>query len=442
LVLTGSVIGLAIVQYLMPPSFDNPPAANHAGVVHFRTVISAADVTPLSVPAFLWIFRLLLAAAWIGYGMILSIAYRYGTGIGRYSLPIIGGCALAMALLFPPSLSSDVYAYAGWGRMAVLYDLSPYFHTLRSVAELGDPAGLIAPVGASTTHGPVWIALVTALVSGLGGAGLWVQVVALKLLAGVALLVAAISGREIARFYDPRRADLALLAIGFNPVFLIEGPGNGHNDVLMVALMLAGIALCQKRRPRAGYLLVGLSIGIKFVTAAVVPWLLIELVRQRPHRRLAATALALGLTLAPTLIGYAAFRVHTNALAGIKAVFEHQLAGMEGTASTAESGSIATSSTASVSASILPRVGVLLVVYAVLSLAVWRSSVAGMYLSCWALFTLTLIVIGAPVAFAWYMIWPFSASLVRWDKYGIIISSACAVLSIFLLARYTVLYLR
>ena len=418
LLLAGSVIGLSIVQYLMPPSFDNPPAVNHAGVVQFRSVISTA-VAPLSIPTFIWIFRLLLAGAWAGYGTILWIGYRYNAGIGRYTLPAMGGLALLVALLFPPSLSWDVYAYAGWGRMTVVYDLNPYVHTLRNLAELGDPAGLVAPVGASTTHGPVWIALVSAIVGLLRGAGLWAEVVALKLLAGAALLAAAIGGREIARFYDARRAELALLAIGFNPVFLIEGPGNGHNDVLMVALMLVGIALSQQGRPRAGYLLVGLSIGIKFVTAAIVPWLIMDqLFWERRHGRLAAAALALGLILAPSLVGYAAFGVHTNAMDGIKAVVAPGGVGI----------------------GMLPRLGVLLLVYAVLSLAVWRFSVPGMYLSCWALFCLTLIFIGAPVSFAWYMVWPFSASLIRWDRYGVAITATCAPLSAFLLARYTVLY--
>ena len=60
LLLTSSVIGLASVQYFTPPSFDNPPAVNQAGFVHFRSVISAVHDTSVSVPAFVWIFRVLL----------------------------------------------------------------------------------------------------------------------------------------------------------------------------------------------------------------------------------------------------------------------------------------------------------------------------------------------------------------------------------------------
>jgi len=444
LLLSASAIGLAGLQYFMPPSFDNPPGVNQAGLVHFRSVISTAHLTPLSVSAFLWLFGILLMTVWVGYGTIVLSSYRTNAGIGRFALPAIGITALLLALLFPPSLSSDVYAYVGWGRMWVSHGWSPYEQTLRSLAELGDPAGLIAPVGASTSHGPVWIALVGAVLGLLRNLGLWAQVVALKLLAGGAVLAAAISGREIARFYDPRRAGLALLAIGFNPVFLIEGPGSGHNDVLMVALMLGGIALCQKGRQRVGYLLLGLSIGIKFVSAAIVPWLIWQQVsRQPPRERLASAALALALVLAPSVVGYAAFRAETRAFDGIKAVFEYQTAGTQETRSTTNAGPDSNAPLEPTGRrSVLPRLGILLLVYVALSIAVWRSEASGFYLSCWALFCVTLIVIGVPVAFAWYMVWPFSASLVRWDRFSVRVTLCCVALSVVLLVKYTVPYAR
>ena len=423
LLLTGSVIGLAGLQYFMPPSFDNPPGVNQAGIAHFRNVMAMAPVAPMGVSAFSWTFRVLLAGAWIGYGMILLGGYRYEGRPGTLTLPAIGSIAVLVALLFPPSLSSDVYAYAGWGRMWVLHGWNPYVRTLGSLAEIGDPAGLIAPVGASTTHGPVWIVIVCAVVGLLRSAGLWTQVVALKLLAAAAVLATAASGRAIASHHDSRRAELALLAIGFNPVFLIEGSGSGHNDILMAALMLSGIALCLKGRTRVGYLLLGLSIGIKFVSAAIVPWLIVQEVSRQPRgKRFVAAAVALGLVLAPIVVGYAAFHVQTNVFDGIKTVYEHQTAG--GTPS------------------VLWRLAVLLLLYGVLSIAVWRFDTPGLYLSCFALFTMTLIVIGAPVPFAWYMVWPLGASLVRWDRFGLKVNLACTALAVLLLLSYTMPYAR
>ena len=91
LLLTGSVIGLASVQYLMPPSFDNPPGVNQAGIVHFRSVISTAPVTPLGVSAFVVAVPIPARdGLWVGYGTILLTSYRYNAGIGRFTLPAIG----------------------------------------------------------------------------------------------------------------------------------------------------------------------------------------------------------------------------------------------------------------------------------------------------------------------------------------------------------------
>jgi len=370
---------------------------------------------------------------------MLVAGYRSATDLGRFTVRVVGGMAIGVAILFPPSLSSDIYAYAGWGRMLVMHGWSPYAHTLASLADINDPAGLIAPVAATSTHGPVWIALVSAAVALLSGGDLWWQILALKVVAALALVAAAVGAREIARSYDLGRSNLTALAIGLNPLFLIEGPGNGHNDVLMIALMLAGIALCQKERPRAGYLLVGLSIGIKFVSAAIVPWLI--LVQIRRHRRepwLAPVVLAVVLSLTPTVLGYLAFSAQTNPLAGIGTVFARQVGAVETTAAVAAGTNQSTSSRSGA----LPRMSLLLAVYAALTLMVWRSAVPGRYLSCWALFSLTLVVIGAPVPFAWYMIWPFSVAVLRWDKYARVVTATCVVLSVFLLAQYTLLYAR
>ena len=441
LTLAGSVIGVAGVQYFLPASFDNPPGVSHTGLLYFRQVIAPAELTTMSPAAFTWAFRLLLAAAWVGYGTMLVAGYRAATDLGRFTVRVVGGMAIAVAILFPPSLSSDIYAYAGWGRMLVMHGWSPYAHTLASLADINDPAGLIAPVAATSTHGPVWIALVSATVALLSGVDLWWQILALKVVAALALIAAAIGAREVARSYDIGRSNLTALAIGLNPLFLIEGPGNGHNDVLMIALMLAGIALCQKERPRAGYLLVGLSIGIKFVSAAIVPWLILEQIRR--HRRepsLAPVVLAVVLSLTPTVLGYLAFSAQMNPLAGMRTVFARQVAAEETTVPAAVT--TGTNQSTFSRSGALPRASLLLAVYAALTLMVWRSAVPGRYLSCWALFSLTLVVIGAPVPFAWYMIWPFSAAVLRWDKYARVVTATCVALSVFLLAQYTLLYAR
>lgn len=442
LLLAASVIGLGLLQYLLPASFDNPAGVNHAGLEHFRGLIPIKGVGPLTVSGFSWIFRLLLATTWTGYGFILFCSYRDGTSTGMYGPAAIGALAVLTAFLFPPSLSSDVYAYAGWGRMWVSHGWNPYLRTLLDFAHLGDQAGVIAPVPASTTHGPVWLVIVCFIAELFRHSGLLAQVIALKLVQAGAVLAAAVAGRSIAGFYDARRADLALLAIGFNPVFLIEGPGSGHNDVLMAALMLGGIALCLKGRSRTGYLLLGLSVGIKFVTAAIVPWLILQqLSRRPPGKRLGTAVLAVVLVLAPIVIGFAVFRVQARALDGIKAIYARQTAGVHQRPSDSN-GARAIPAASPLTPTTVIRWTSIVLVYVGLSIAVWRSPHPNLYLSCWAAFSLTLIIIGAPAAFAWYTVWPFSTASIAWDRFGVKVNLASAVLAGLLLTAYTVPYVR
>ncbi len=88
------------------------------------------------------------------------------------------------------------------------------------------------------------------------------------------------------------------------------------------------------------------------------------------------------------------------------------------------------------------RLAVVLLVFTALSLILWRSNVAGRYLSCWALFCLTLIFVGAPIAYPWYFIWPLSVSVIRWDHFGATTTLGCAVLTFEMLLLYTVPFVR
>ncbi len=40
--------------------------------------------------------------------------------------------------------------------------------------------------------------------------------------------------------------------VGLNPLLVVYGVGGGHNDLLMLAVLLAGIALILQHRDRAG----------------------------------------------------------------------------------------------------------------------------------------------------------------------------------------------
>jgi hypothetical protein len=433
---------LALLQYAMPPGFDNPPGVNAGGVYQFRSVVWKVGFPSLGTASFVWIFRLLLGIAWGAYTVLLVAGFRQKYIAPPWAPALVVSTCGALAFICPPSLSADVYAYAGWGRMAVLHGWNPYTQTLAALATLGDPAAGLIPVGAGSVHGPIWNVLCIALVGLFRDAGVWWQVVALKLLAGAGVCAAALAGREISRAYDRDRADLTLLAIGLNPLLLIEGPGNGHNDVLMIALMMAGIAAHTRGRRLTGYLLIGLSAGVKFITLIMLPWLLIETLAGVCRRRATVEAVgAVALALAPTVLGYALFWEGPRTLASIGVVYEEKA--YPGDRASAGSGSprddtAVDSAERRPTVSIPVRLCILGSVFAAFTFRIWRAPAMGQYISAWSAFALALAWVGMPMTFAWYMAWPFGPALTQWRAGRRGISMACIVLSALILAWYTV----
>jgi hypothetical protein len=254
-------------------------------------------------------------------------------------------------------------------------------------------------------------------------------VAAFRLLGGVALVGAALAGQAVARHFAPRRADLALAAIGLNPLFLIEGPMSGHNDLPMAALVLAAGALVLKGRDLSGSLVLGLAVGIKLVPLVLVPWLMLASARRCRGRTagLGQALLVLGLVLLPTVIGYVPLweGVETFTAQRVRLHMDWDLVRPD--------------------MPLLQEVGLLLrwrwplvVIYAVLSIWLWRQGKEGDWLTAWAVLAVALMFFIVDLPYPWYLLWPLSASLTRWDRFHVALSAACLGLAVIGTMGYTV----
>lgn len=406
-----ALLGFAVLQLFMPEELQSAPGLNHAGVRHYQLVLGQGLQPALSLAAFAWSFRLVLAAAWLAYALTVVLGLLGFAPSPRLSLVLIVGVALVYALVSPPSLSTDLYAYVGFARMQVLYGLNPHLHTFETLRAQADPIAGFCPAEAANTYGPVWTILSVAVVWLFRGCGLWWQVAALKLLSAAALVGTALCGRLVARAHSGGRADLTLLAIGLNPLVVVEGVGNGHNDLWMMGLLLAALACHSRNRSAAAYLLVGLSAGIKFVSAAIVPWLVLEHAAGQPPRRVAGhAAMAGALVVAPTVLGYVPFWDGLKTWSSIGEIFRIQ-------------GGAAVETGAG-PGKLLARGLILLALYFGLSVWLWRWPTSGRHLAAWVVFSAALPLLGMPILFAWYLLWPSIVSLTRWDRLHVALTGA------------------
>jgi alpha-1,6-mannosyltransferase len=107
---------------------------------------------------------------------------------------------------------------------------------------------------------------------------------------------------------DPR---LAVLMVAANPIFLLYGVGEFHNDFFMLVPTVAAIALLLAGRQRASGALLAAAVGVKFTAVLVVPFLLLA---SRSRRRLLVGAALAALPLA--LMSVALFGFSLPNLAG------------------------------------------------------------------------------------------------------------------------------
>ncbi|CAN7213949.1 polyprenol phosphomannose-dependent alpha 1,6 mannosyltransferase MptB [Terrabacter sp. LjRoot27] len=184
-----------------------------------------------------------------------------------------------------PLYSRDLYSYAAQG---LLWDqgLSPYDHVVR---ELDSPwRGSTAPtwLDSPTPYGPVWLLLARAVASVSGE--LWVALLLLRLLAVAGVAVMAWAVPDIARRigWSPVRALWLGVAV---PLVGAHFVGGAHNDALMVAAVLGGLALALRGRFVIACVVIALGAMVKVTAVVALPFVVILWARHGATARSAGT---------------------------------------------------------------------------------------------------------------------------------------------------------
>jgi hypothetical protein len=399
-VAVAAVLALGWVLFAMPEGHWSTWGANAPGARHFGAALGIAGPR-VDEEAFRRGMRWAIAIAWLGYGAALVAGHA--VAVERRTVVVaVSIAATAVAVLFPPALSCDAYAYVAYARLPVVHGLNPYLH---GALVPGDPTAPFLQWDFPSPYGPLWTALSMALVAPLAGAALLWQVLAFKVVAAASLVGLTICAGGLGDRLAAGRGGLAALAIGLNPLFLVEGPGVGHNDLALLFALLAGTWALARGRPYLGASLIGLSVAIKLVTVVVVPWLVIERVRARDAR---GAALVVALAVAPTILAGALFWP-----AGLRGLAAH--AGAHGE-------------------SLLRW----LLVAATLALATAYVARRGDWHAAWIATALAIVLLGLGVWYPWYFTWPLALALPRWQsRRALAATIASLALALMAMSLYT-----
>ena len=267
----------------------------------------------------LWAGVGLMLIAWLGLGRRVLAGEMTG-----FTMNATTGFWLAPLLLSVPVFSRDTYSYLAQG--ALLRDgLDPY-----AVGPVANPNILldnVSPIWTITTapYGPAFI-LVAKLVTMAVGNNVVAGTMLLRLcmLPGLALLIWATP--RLARHLGTD-GSTALWICVLNPLVLIHLMGGVHNEMLMVGLMAAGIALSFAGRHVLGTSLITVAIAVKATAGIALPFMVWVWARHLCDRRGYRPARAfLAATAMSTLIFVVVFGI-LSAVAGVGLGWLSALAG-------------------------------------------------------------------------------------------------------------------
>jgi hypothetical protein len=268
-----------------------PPALGIATAIALATAIVAASTRGSPVPVggiehgdtAATVFIVALAVAFASYAGGLLALHRLGA---RLTLV----CAIAAAIQLIPLagpllLSHDVYSYWAYARIESRHDSDPY--RVPPARFPSDPATqAVAPGWRETTsvYGPAF----TAFSIGVDKTTQNSETIALVFRAVAAL--AAIATTLLAA-YIARRKAFAAAFVGWNPLLAVSFAGGGHNDALMLVLMLGALALALRRKDVAAGAVWVLAAAVKPPALFLLPLQLV-----RAGRRFWAACVVAGIT--------------------------------------------------------------------------------------------------------------------------------------------------
>jgi len=254
-----------------------------------------------------------LTVATIGLFLLYYVAYRLcrGQDDRRLWMIVVAGAVLfALATAFVSLITSlDIYDYIARGRITGVLNGNPYVQTPNHYA---DPFMDYASWKEKTAaYGPVWEVL-SGFISRVSGDRLWPNMIIHKGVALVSYLACVLIVAALLQRVAPNRALAGTLLFAWNPLILLEGVANGHNDLLMMALILGAFWFLSKasddsdedeipnglsRRVALGalsVLLLWLAVLIKFIPVLLVPLFLLYLLSKERSWR---SRIGLGLFL-------------------------------------------------------------------------------------------------------------------------------------------------
>lgn len=253
--LTLSKIPLAInfVSIMQRLGYFNRPLAT---LIYFTFIITA--------------FSFFIYNLWLFHKAKIGLNYLRISTIGN-----------TFILIFAyPFLSADLFNYLFDAKIILKYHLSPYSHRPLDFPQ-DDWLRFMRWIHRYSPYGPVWLGM--SLVPAVFGFGKFIlNFLFFKIFISFFHLLNAFIIYKTLKKINPSLSLFGTAFYSLNPLFLIEGVVNAHNDVVLATFMLTTIYFWAYGKRFPSYLMLFLGTFVKYIPALNLPWLFLASLFKKP----------------------------------------------------------------------------------------------------------------------------------------------------------------
>lgn len=207
-------------------------------------------------------YSLSIVVFFIFYGIFIYLGAKKKLNLKEIFM-ILGTTTVILFFSYPAMLSYDIFNYIATSKVLFFYQENPY--VVMPIEFTGDPLlGFTHAANKLALYGPFWIIL-TGIPYLLGFGNFIVTLFNFKLFIIVFYFLTSIMIQKISRNILP------LILFSLNPLVVVETIVSGHNDIVMMFLVLFSFHLLLKKKMLLGTIFFALSVLIKYATIFLLP---------------------------------------------------------------------------------------------------------------------------------------------------------------------------
>lgn len=182
-----------------------------------------------------------------------------------------------------PFLSSDLFNYLFDAKIILNYHASPYTH--RALDFPSDEwLRFMRWIHRYSPYGPLWLGIST-IPAFLGFGKFILNLFTFKIFIGSFHLVNTYLIYKILQKINPKFLLFGTSFYALNPLFLIEGIANAHNDIVLAAFLLGTTYFLIVGKTKLAIIALAAGMLIKYLSVLTIPWLFLVKIKKLDYQK-------------------------------------------------------------------------------------------------------------------------------------------------------------